>query len=309
MENTFFRNFDEAGTAALKYLHERLGFGLWMLTRAEGEDWIILQSLDHGYGVVPGTVFKWADSFCSQMVKGNGPRISPDSALVPAYAAAPIGQSVPIRAYIGIPLLDSNQKLFGTLCAIDPSPKNISIESELAQVELVAALLSTILRAELKSEADSRKLEKIHLESRTDSLTSLFNRRAWDEFLVSEEARCRRHGHPAVILSIDIDDLKVVNDSAGHGEGDALIVRAAKALYGSARETDFVARLGGDEFGIIGVECNHAASDGLYARVKASLVESGVKASVGLAARTSQGGLAGAWGRADERMYDEKRSR
>ena len=114
-------DFESAGRAVLAFLHRRLGFGLWMITRTEGEDWIVLQVEDHGYGISPGTVFRWADSFCSEMVQNNGPKVAPNSDIVPAYAAAPIGQQVPIKAYIGVPLSNADGSLFGTLCAIDPS--------------------------------------------------------------------------------------------------------------------------------------------------------------------------------------------
>ena len=144
-------DFEAAGRAVLSFLHKRFGFSLWMVTRTEGDDWIVLQSEDHGYGVGPGTVFRWADSFCSEMVKGNGPRVAPDSDMVSAYVAAPIGQQVSIKAYIGVPLTKSDGTLFGTLCAIDPvrQPDGLADEQEL--VELLAALLSKVLNAELRS--------------------------------------------------------------------------------------------------------------------------------------------------------------
>lgn len=308
MKSTFYRNFDEAGAAVLEYLHKRLGFGLWMLTRTEGENWIVLQSVDNGYDVAPGKVFRWADSFCSQMVCGNGPHIAPDSNLVPAYAQAPIGRAVPIGSYIGVPLLDSGGNLFGTLCAIDPLPKEKSIESELGQIELLAALLSTVLRKDLAADADKRRLERLNQESRTDALTTLANRRAWDEFLNFEEDRCRRYGHPAAVFSIDLDGLKAINDSAGHAAGDEFIVRAANALRQACRESDFAARLGGDEFGIIGIECDRDSAEVLCARIKSSLAASGAQASVGMAMRVHGAGLAAAWEKADEHMYGEKRS-
>jgi len=101
MDALSFSDFETSGRAVLAFLHRRLGFDLWMVTRTEGDDWIVLQSEDHGYGVAPGTVFRWADSFCSEMVKGNGPRIAPRSDVVPAYAAAPIGRQVQIKAHVG----------------------------------------------------------------------------------------------------------------------------------------------------------------------------------------------------------------
>ena len=50
---SYSKNFEEAGQAVLRYLHDRFGFNLWMITRVEGDDWIVLQSEDHGYNVQP----------------------------------------------------------------------------------------------------------------------------------------------------------------------------------------------------------------------------------------------------------------
>ena len=63
-----FDDFETATRSVLKYLHKKYGFSLWMMTRTEGDDWIILQAEDHGYDVKEGSVFNWADSFCSKMV-------------------------------------------------------------------------------------------------------------------------------------------------------------------------------------------------------------------------------------------------
>ena len=63
-----FKNFQEAGQAVLHYLHQKFGFDLWMITRVEGNDWIVLQSEDHGYDVKPGRVLtgqiRFAPTWC-----------------------------------------------------------------------------------------------------------------------------------------------------------------------------------------------------------------------------------------------------
>lgn len=109
-----------------------------MVTRTEGEDRIVLHSADQGYGVAPGTIFRWTDSFCCEMVRGNGPRIAPVADAVPAYATAPIRNQVPINAYIGVPLLQANGELFGTLCAINPTPVATAVAKEQGLIELIA---------------------------------------------------------------------------------------------------------------------------------------------------------------------------
>lgn len=300
-------HFVKQGQQVLQFLRKRLGFSLWMITRAEGENWIVLQAEDHGYGVSSGQAFNWCDSFCSEMVKGNGPRIAPDSSCVPAYAAALIGTVVPIRAYIGLPLYNADGCLFGTLCAIDPEPQPEMITQEEELIEMLGILLNTILLAELETEAAKRLSERLELEAQTDAMTNLPNRRAWNEVMAREEERCKRYGHPAAIISIDLDGLKRVNDIHGHAAGDALIQEAAKILHEAAREVDLVARLGGDEFGVLAVECNEEGANALATRIQECLESSGVSASIGYAMRRPTSTLTDTLELADKRMYELKK--
>ena len=307
LEKLRTQDFESAGKAVLAFLHQRLGFDLWMITRTEGADWIVLQAEDHGYGVNPGSVFRWTDSFCSEMVKGNGPRIAPRSEEIPAYAAAPIGKQVPIKAYVGIPLTRSDGSLSGTLCAIHPSPQPASIVDEQALLEMLGHMLSALLQAEFKTTEATRHTEQLKVESLTDAMTTLYNRRGWDQLILAEEARCRRFGHPAAVLMIDLDGLKAINDSQGHAAGDALIVRTGDVLKKVVRSVDIAARLGGDEFGIISTECNRAEGEVLLRRVREALAEADIQASVGFALRKPDRGLDVAWKEADQLMYAEKR--
>ena len=303
------QDFETASRATLAFLHRRFGFGLWMVTRTEGDDWIVLQSEDHGYGVGPGTSFKWTDSFCYQMVQGNGPRIAPDSDRVPEYAAAPIGRQVPIKAYIGAPLRLTDGTLFGTLCAIDPVRQPDALADEQELIELLATMLSAILNAELKHAAEVRRSERLAVDALTDQTTNLSNRRAWSELLTKEDERCRRYGHSAAVFVIDLDGLKQINDTTGHASGDALIALAADGLREVARETDIAARLGGDEFGFVAVECDRKGAEVLLARVRKAFAERGVDASIGLSMRRPSTGLTAAWEEADKRMYSEKHAK
>ena len=100
-----FSDFESAAREVLSFLHRQLGFKLWMFTRIEGEDLIMLQVEDHGYNVTEGSVFCWSDSFCSRMVRGEGPSIAPRVSKIPAYVEAPIGKQVTIGAYVGIPIV------------------------------------------------------------------------------------------------------------------------------------------------------------------------------------------------------------
>lgn len=302
-------NFESASRMALGFLHRRFGFDLWMVTRTEGDDWIILQAEDHGYGVNEGDVNSWADSFCSQMVLGLGPRLAPHAMVVPAYAAAPIGQRLNIGAYVGVPLTKDDGSLFGTLCAIDPQAKPAMGEEDLELVELLGNMLSTILSAELNALEQQRLAHHWKQESLTDGLTGLANRRGWDHQIAEEELRARRYGTPLCVLVIDLDDIKTINDTQGHVEGDELLRRSARCIESALRQTDFAARIGGDEFAILGIECNGTDAQALYARLTQAFAEAGINASIGLSNRDPRHGLALTWEAADQAMYAEKSRR
>jgi diguanylate cyclase len=301
-------DFRRASEEALAFLQSQLGMGLWMVTRVAGDDWIVLTSNDRSYDVHAGDVFAWTDSFCSRMVEGKGPRIAPVSDDVPAYREAPIGRAVPIGAYVGVPLHNDAGGLFGTLCAIDPNRKPAAIEQNLPLVELIANLLSGVLAGELRAEEAQRAAERSQSAANRDHLTGLVNRRGWETVVTAEEDRCRRHGHPAVVIAIDLNDLKETNDRLGHAVGDRLLCASARAIENAIREHDVAARLGGDEFAVLAVECDPDAAKLLVTRLEESLEAAGVRAAIGFAARDPRYGLGSALDEADCRMYENKRN-
>jgi diguanylate cyclase (GGDEF)-like protein len=82
-----------------------------------------------------------------------------------------------------------------------------------------------------------------------DGLTSVYNRRYFDQSLLQQLASCKRQKAPLALLIIDIDHFKLFNDQLGHLAGDDALRQVAKALKAScARQQDFIARYGGEEF-------------------------------------------------------------
>ncbi|TWI67696.1 diguanylate cyclase (GGDEF)-like protein [Pseudoduganella lurida] len=302
-------DFAAAAQATMAYLRHRLGFRLWMVTRTEGDDWIVLYADDAGYGITPGQSFRWTDTVCARMVLGHGPNIAPSTIDVPAYAQAPLGRHLPTGAYVGIPLRRGDGSLFGTLCGFDPQPQPPSIREELDTLTLLGSLLATILDRELDSGSEARLADRAGADDARDSLTGLVNRRGWDMFLQREEERCSRYGHSACVVSIDLDDLKFTNDTQGQGSGDALLMRAARALEQVTRGTDVIARLGGDEFAMLMVECDYFDAQAMLMRVQEALAAADVRASLGMAMRKPGYDLEEAFAMADAEMVRAKRSR
>ena len=121
----------------------------------------------------------------------------------------------------------------------------------------VVAVLTTILLAGLvqtSREIEWADHERRRLEERLvaladrDPLTNVFNRRRFDEDLTRQFSLFERHGTPAAILSIDLDDFKAINDTYGHAAGDELLLATAEETRKHLRASDLVARFGGDEF-------------------------------------------------------------
>ncbi len=100
-------------------------------------------------------------------------------------------------------------------------------------------------------EALRKQEEVIRQMAFFDSLTGLPNRRQLHEWLDKELERARGGGAAGVLLFIDLDDLKMVNDTFGHTCGDAIIVAASRSIVASVGEAAFVSRIGGDEFIVI----------------------------------------------------------
>jgi diguanylate cyclase (GGDEF)-like protein len=286
-----FGGFQEAAQAVLMHLHERLGFQLWMATRTEEDDWIVLSAEDHGYGVKGGDLFRWSDSFCSRMVRGLGPRIAPRSAEIPAYAEAPIGSQVPIQAYIGVPISRDDGSLFGTLCAVDPEPQPDAIQAELPAVELLGRLLATILSTELAAQDGLRRAERAAGPWQTDHATGFFNRSGWERIFSSEEERCRQYGSSAGVVSVLLPHLARITQEEGLAARDRLLARVAPALRRALRISDVVARPRDDEIVLLSTESRPGRVKELAARVREELASAGVRASVGWASRDPREGL------------------
>lgn len=92
-----------------------------------------------------------------------------------------------------------------------------------------------------------KREDKAKTEARTNAVTGLPNRRAWDEELFHR----RNSRHPLTILMIDLNGFKAVNDTYGHAKGDEIIRDAAEIITLSVRPDDYPANQGGDEFGVI----------------------------------------------------------
>jgi diguanylate cyclase (GGDEF)-like protein len=150
----------------------------------------------------------------------------------------------------------------------------------------------------------------------TDDLTCLFNRRGFFAAATQQLKLAQRNGQKLLLLFCDVDNLKKINDSHGHREGDLALIHTADALEQTFRDSDILARLGGDEFVVLATEASVQTSEILLRRLEKALKKSNagesryqLSLSVGVARfdpkrAVSLGEL---MAQADEAMYEQKR--
>ena len=153
----------------------------------------------------------------------------------------------------------------------------------------------------------SRKEVEVTLrhESTHDALTGLYNRAFFDEELERLTSEVK---FPISIVMADVNGLKIINDTLGHGAGDDLIRLAAVLIQKAFRTGDIVARIGGDEFAVILPETAAGVAREAVRRIMncAEIVEGQVSIAFGIAAAENEAELAEAIKLSDERMYLHK---
>ena len=169
------------------------------------------------------------------------------------------------------------------------------------RAELVAALAEEAARA-VERDAHVALLAR---QARTDELTALPNRRAWDEAVVREIARAQRTGDPLCLALLDLDHFKAFNDRHGHQAGDAHLRRTAAAWRRELRTIDVLARYGGEEFGILLPSCDIEQAREVLDRVRGA-TPGGETASAGVVAYDLREDADALLARADRALYRAK---
>jgi diguanylate cyclase (GGDEF)-like protein len=151
--------------------------------------------------------------------------------------------------------------------------------------------------------------------ARTDEVTHMANRRAFEEAADRELERARRQGRPVTLAYLDVDDFKRLNDRYGHAAGDEVLEKVGEALRCGTRRIDTAARLGGDEFGLILPDTSEAAARALLERLRTSIGAAAagrggpVTLSIGAVTfEAAPGSVPEMVARADAAMYAAKRA-
>jgi len=161
--------------------------------------------------------------------------------------------------------------------------------------------------------------ERLRSLSLTDGLTGLNNRRGFMVLAAGLMKFARRVGYSMCLLYIDLDSLKLTNDTLGHTAGDTLIIHFANILTETFRDSDIIGRLGGDEFVILLVDATESGLNEIQTRLRGNVDEYNLKSGNQFAISFSLGmirvqpdtnmTMEELLSQADKAMYEHKQQR
>src|SRR5882672_3494134 len=206
--------------------------------------------------------------------------------------------------------------------AMELSIAAIDADEATARRALSSLLERPARRSDEKFQAQLKAVESLVLTLRSmaliDELTTLYNRRGFMRCGTRLLEAAYRDRHRALLFYFDVDNLKSINDTAGHAAGDAVLVQTAKVLRSVFRNRDVVGRLGGDEFAVLASTSDPAGSEVIMNRFHTVLAASNAAStppylslSVGVARFEPEQppSLPGLMQRADVSMYGNKMAR
>jgi diguanylate cyclase (GGDEF)-like protein len=172
----------------------------------------------------------------------------------------------------------------------------------------------------LKRELAIARARVGELEARADidPLLDILNRRGFERELKRALAHVKRYGTQAVLMFVDLDGFKAINDRYGHGAGDLLLKAVARELIGHVRASDIVGRIGGDEFGVLLWRLEGPQATAKARQLEAMIAQVGiphgkarieVAASIGVAPLVEDATPADIIAAADQAMYARKDER
>lgn len=189
---------------------------------------------------------------------------------------------------------------------------------------MVKHMLTTLLSCQLRRSGEplpSQLGVLLHLfltlrsMALSDDLTDLYNRRGFLRAGNRLLSAASRDKHGALLFYIDVDDLKSINDTAGHAAGDSLLIRTAQVLRSVFRDTDVIGRLSGDEFAALAAVTDAGACDLIVRRLQAAIAadnlsraEPSLSLSVGFAQFNPRqpSSISDLLRKADLAMYEDK---
>ncbi|HXZ46901.1 MAG TPA: GGDEF domain-containing protein [Pseudolabrys sp.] len=181
-----------------------------------------------------------------------------------------------------------------------------------------ASLLAENERLKRELAVARARIGELEARADIDPLLDILNRRGFERELARSLAHVKRYGTQAVLMFIDLDGFKAVNDRHGHGAGDAVLKAVVRELGAHVRASDVIGRLGGDEFGVVIWRADEAQASAKAREIEALIARINIPhghaqiqvgASVGIAPLLTDATPIQTIAAADRAMYARKEER
>ncbi len=299
-------NFKDLFSNLLGAIREKFGVPhVWISLISPGKVATLVQRLVHTQSIK-----RVSRNDLTRLTKGLSKPMLMNSDLERVSFILPEGDALGFRS-IAITPITLDGELIGSFNLADPSSGRFHPDldpSFLAQLGLVISICFSNVVAH----------EELQILAYKDPLTGLLNRRAMEQVLKLELARAKRYGTALILVFVDIDNFKPINDRFGHDRGDEVLVYMASSFTELSRESDIIARFAGDEFVLIlpGVSAKEAAifmerlKDHFRAHpVSMEGVEISVTFSYGVASAETAGNTSEFLKMADDALYVAKKNK
>ncbi len=209
----------------------------------------------------------WNDSLCKRALDD---RCIFSNDVAERWRSCLAAQDLGIATFFSIPVRLTDGSLFGTLCATSRARQPYNIEGEQV-MNLFANLISHYVEKETLVQQLRAANVALEMHSYTDELTGLPNRRSLFKHLAAQFSQAREQQRSVLLIFIDLDDFKAINDRFGHPCGDSFLFQIGERLAARMRSGDIVGRLGGDEFLIVGTGPDSADQQEYIAALRQAL--------------------------------------
>ncbi|WP_428852294.1 sensor domain-containing diguanylate cyclase [Imbroritus primus] len=196
-----------------------------------------------------GLTVPWEDTLCKRALDEE--RMFTDH-VAACWGDSDAARQLGIQTYLSTPVRSVSGALLGTLCGASADRRSVD-ERAVKLLRLFSTLVGNFLERELLLDHLQAANRQLAHHAMTDTLTGLPNRRALFETLSQLIMRARAECRSVLVVMIDLDHFKQINDTYGHQCGDLFLREIGQRLQAAVRQTDMLARIGGDEFAVVGL--------------------------------------------------------
>lgn len=189
----------------------------------------------------------WDDTLCKRALEQG---ITACDDVPSRWGDSAAGRALGIQTYLTAPIRLVDGQVFGTLCAAGTQPQPVPAAAQ-RLLRFLALLIAQFIDRDRLARRLAEENARLRRIAHTDALTALPNRRALQHELAARFDAARHTQSVLVVVFIDLDDFKTINDRWGHAVGDAFLQQQGQRLRHSLRPADFLARIGGDEFVVL----------------------------------------------------------